>query len=307
MMQDIQQHMHRVIDDYIYVEDLNTLLKSFIDDKEKENCTWSKITICMHKMLGGDSPHIHRLAAVTELVILTLDIMDDLQDQDQGSKPWMQCPQAVTLNAVMALFMGVLGELGHLQVKDKLLVEVSKIISRSINGQQKDVTNTISTIDEYLMMTQEKSGSLYRLACYMGYSSLECSEETIEQIHQLADCIGLIHQIQNDMRDLIRFDVKNDLIGRKRTLPVLYLLSIEDTAFSQLKAYYEGEITVNFLLEEKEDFLQMIHDSGCMEYARIVQSVCMQKAEEIYENLQAISPWKERFKQMTYEDFLDAD
>ena len=40
----------------------------------------------------------------------------------------------------------------------------------------------------------------------------------------------------------------------------------------------------------------MIQDSGCMEYARIVQSVCIQKAEEIYENLQAISPWKERFK-----------
>lgn len=306
-MQDIQQHMYRVIDDYIYVEDLNTHLKSFIDDKEKENRTWSKITICTHKMLGGNSPHIHRLAAVTELVILTLDIMDDLQDQDQGSKPWMQCPQAITLNAVMALFMGVVGELGHLQVKDKILVEVSKIISRSINGQQKDVTNAISTVDDYLMMTQEKSGSLFRLACFMGYSSLECTEETIEQIHQLADCIGLIHQIQNDMRDLTRFDVKNDLIGKKRTLPLLYLLSIEDTAFSQLKAYYEGEITADFLLEKKEDFLQMIQDSGCMEYARIVQSVCIQKAEEIYENLQAISPWKERFKQMTYQDFLDAD
>ena len=283
------------------------MLKSFIDDKEKENRTWSKITICTHKMLGGNSPHIHRLAAVTELVILTLDIMDDLQDQDQGSKPWMQCPQAITLNAVMALFMGVVGELGHLQVKDKMLVEVSKIISRSINGQQKDVTNAISTVDDYLMMTQEKSGSLFRLACFMGYSSLECTEETIEQIHQLADCIGLIHQIQNDMRDLTRFDAKNDLIGKKRTLPLLYLLSIEDTAFSQLKAYYEGEITADFLLEKKEDFLQMIQDSGCMEYARIVQSVCIQKAEEIYENLQAISPWKERFKQMTYQDFLDAD
>ncbi|WP_063870704.1 polyprenyl synthetase family protein [Paenibacillus sp. Root444D2] len=307
MMQDIQQHMHRVIDDYIYVEDLNTLLKSFIDDKEKENSTWSKITICTHRMLGGDSPHIHRLAAVTELVILTLDIMDDLQDQDQGSKPWMRCPQAITLNAVMALFMGVLGELGHLQVKDKLLVEVSKIISRSVNGQQKDITNAISTVDDYLMMTQEKSGSLFRLACFMGYSALECTEETIEQIHQLADCIGLIHQIQNDMRDLVRFDVKNDLIGKKRTLPVLYLLSIEDTAFSQLKGYYEGEITTEFLLEKKEDFLQMIQDSGCMEYARIVQSVCIQKAEEIYENLQAISPWKERFKETTYGDFLDAE
>ncbi|MCY9667950.1 polyprenyl synthetase family protein [Paenibacillus alginolyticus] len=306
-MQDIQQHMHRVIDDYIYVEDLNTLLKSFVDDKEKENCTWSKITICTHKMLGGDSPHIYRLAAVTELVILTLDIMDDLQDQDQGSKPWMQCPQAITLNAVMALFMGFVGELGQLQVKDSMLVEVSKIISRSINGQQKDVTNTISTVDDYLMMTQEKSGSLFRLACFMGYSSLACTEDTIEQIHQLADCIGLIHQIQNDMRDLVRFDVKNDLLGKKRTLPVLYLLSIDDAAFSQLKAYYEGEITADFLLEEKEDFLQMIHDSGCIEYARIVQSVCIQKAEEIYGNLQAISPWRERFKQATYGDFLDAE
>ena len=60
-------------------------------------------------------------------------------------------------------------------------------------------------------------------------------------------------------------------------------------------------------MKEKEDFLQMIQDSGCMEYARIVQSVCIQKAEEIYENLQAISPWKERFKQITYGDFLDVD
>lgn len=306
-MQDIQQHMHRVIDDYIYVEDLNTLLKSFIADKVKENCTWSEITVCTHKMLGGDSPHIHRLAAVTELVILTLDMMDDLQDQDQGNKPWMQCPQAITLNAVMALFVGFVGELGNLQVKDKMLVEVSKIISRSINGQQKDVTNAISTVDDYLMMTQEKSGSLFRLACFMGYASLDCSEETIEQIHQLADCIGLIHQIQNDMRDLVRLDVKNDLIGKKRTLPVLYLLSVEDAAFSQLKVYYEGEITVGVLLKEKAEFLQMIEDSGCMEYARIVQSVCIQKAEEIYEELQAISPWKEKFREITYGDFLDVD
>ncbi|MGO4273461.1 polyprenyl synthetase family protein, partial [Paenibacillus sp. TAF58] len=208
---------------------------------------------------------------------------------------------------VMALFMGFVGELGHLQVKDKMLVEVSKIISRSINGQQKDVTKAISTVDDYLMMTQEKSGSLFRLACFMGYSSLDCTEETIEQIHQLADCIGLIHQIQNDMRDLVRFDVKNDLIGKKRTLPVLYLLSIDDEAFSSLKAYYEGEITADFLLKEKAEFLQMIEDSGCMEYGQVVQSVCIQKAEEIYENLQAISPWKERFKETTYGDFLDVD
>ncbi|WP_165972173.1 polyprenyl synthetase family protein [Paenibacillus piri] len=305
MNQEIKHHMYRIVDDHIDVEDLNTQLKTFIADKEQENASWSKITVCTHYMLGGNSPHLHRMAAVTELVILALDIMDDLQDQDHDSKPWRQCPQAVALNAILALLMGVVGELGQLQVKDRALVEVSQIISRSVNGQQKDVTNSISSADDYVLMTQEKSGSLFRFACFMGYSNLACAAETVEQLHDLADCIGLIHQIQNDMRDLAQFHVKSDLFTKKRTLPILYLLSNDDAAFSKIKDYYEGKIQADELLREKEDIVRMIHESGCLEYARIVQSVCIQKAEEIYEQLQASSPWKEQFKEMTYASFLD--
>lgn len=305
MNQDIKQHMYRMIDDYIYVEDLNALLKSFIADKEQEKGSWSKITVCTHYMLGGCSPNLNRMAAVTELVILALDIMDDLQDQDHSSKPWMQCPQAITLNALLAMLMGVIGELGLLQVADKWLVEVSKIISRSVNGQQKDVTNSVLSVDDYLLVTQEKSGSLFRFACFMGYYSLDCTAETMEQLNDLADCIGLIHQIQNDMRDVVQYDVKSDLLNKKRTLPILYLLTIDDPAFSQFKDYYEGKINADYLWQEKETIVPMIHDSGCLEYARIVQSVCLQKAEGIYEQLQAISPWKEEFREMTYALFLD--
>lgn len=307
MKQDIKHHMYRIVDEYIYVEDLNRLLNSCILDHERENRSWSKITLCTHYMLGGNSPQIHRMAAVTELIILCSNIMDDLQDQDHVNKPWMQCSHAVVLNAVLALLMGVVGELGQLQVSGGMLAQASKIISRSINGQHKDVTNTISTVDDYLIMTQEKSGSLFRLACFMGYSSLDCTVETIEQIHHLADCIGLIHQIQNDMKDLVRFDVKNDLLCKKRTLPALYLLSVDDPAFSQFKDYYEDRITSDLLLNRKEHVIQMIHDSGCMEYARIVQSVCLQKAEEIFESLQAVSPWKEKFKKTTFASFLDEE
>ncbi|MBP1966390.1 polyprenyl synthetase family protein [Paenibacillus aceris] len=303
----MKDHMIRLVDEYIEVKDLNELLKSFIADKEKENGAWAKVTLCTHYMMGGNSPHIERYAALSELVNLILDIVDDLQDQDQDDKPWMKCSQAEALNAVLALLMGFIGELGHLQVKPEWLVEVTKIIARSINGQHKDVVNAAISVDDYLVMTQEKSGSLFRLACFMGYVTAESSRETIEQLHELADCIGLIHQIQNDMRDIVRYDVKNDLYGKKRTLPILYLLSVEDEAFASLKAYYEGEITSDVLLHDKEGFLQTINDSGCLEYGRVVQAVCIQKAEEIYENLQAVSPWKERFREVTYGSFVEEE
>jgi competence protein ComQ len=305
MKQNVKEHMIRLVDEYIEVKGLNELLKSFIADKEKENGAWAKVTLCTHYMLSGDSPHIDRYAALAELANLILDIVDDLQDQDQEDKPWMQCSQAEALNAVLALLMGFVGELGHLQVKSELLVEVTRIIARSINGQHKDVVNASVTVDHYLEMTQEKSGSLFRLACFMGYMTVDSPRETIELLHELADCIGLIHQIQNDLRDIVRIDVKNDLYGKKRTLPILYLLSSQDERFTTLKEYYDGEITSDVLLQEKEAFIQMITDSGCLEYGRVVQSMCVQKAEEIYEKLQAVSPWKERFREVTYGGFVE--
>jgi competence protein ComQ len=305
MKQSVEEHMIRLVDEYIEVKGLNELLKSFIADKEKENGAWAKVTLCTHYMLGGDSPHIERYAALVELANLILDIVDDLQDQDQEDKPWMKCSQAEALNAILALLMGFFGELGHLQVKSEWLVEVTRIIARSINGQHKDVVNAAETVEHYLEMTQEKSGSLFRLACFMGYVTVDPPRETIEQLHELADCIGLIHQIQNDMRDIVRIDVKNDLYDKKRTLPILYLLSVEDERFTTLKEYYDGKITSDVLLQEKEAFIQMITDSGCLEYGRVVQSMCVQKAEEIYEKLQVVSPWKERFREVTYGGFVE--
>ncbi|NEW09114.1 hypothetical protein GK047_24365 [Paenibacillus sp. SYP-B3998] len=300
--------MMTIIDEHVFVEDLNLLLKSFIQEKEKEESLWSEITRQTHLMLGGNSPNIDRISAATELILLSFDIIDDLQDQDNENKPWMKCPQPYTLNAILALITGFIGELELLigkEQKEKIFSEISKLLFRSINGQQKDLNNSILTVDDYLMMVQEKSGSLFRLACYMGYSSLPCTAETIQQMNDLADCIGLIHQIQNDIKDFTRYDLKNDLFAKKMTLPILYLFSIDDSSFQGLKDYYENKITKEDLLKQKQELLTYIDDSGCKEYARVIQSICIQKANELFEQIPAISPWKERFKEITYGDFED--
>ncbi|SEC48117.1 polyprenyl synthetase family protein [Paenibacillus sp. GP183] len=302
----IIEHMHAIVDEHIDAKDLNKLIKLFIQEKSQEKSPWSTITRCTHFMLGGNSPQIDRIAAATELIMLVQDIVDDLQDQDQENKPWMQCEPAYTLNAVLAFLISFFGELELLQGNHtrRLNKEISKIISRSINGQQKDISNSIETVDDYLIMVQEKSGSIIRLACYMGYASLDVSPQTIEHIDALADYAGLIHQIQNDMNDLNEIDNKSDLFLKKCTLPILYLLESEDTSFPLLKPFYQGRIRLDELIENKEAWLTYIDKSGCIEYSKIVQSICITKAEEIYEELLAIAPWKEKFRDSTYGSFV---
>jgi len=296
--------MTRMIEDAAYDEAFARLLQSFVAEKERERSSWARITVSAHYMLGGKSPQIERMAAVTETVLLALDLMDDLQDQDQSDKPWMRCPAPVALNALLALLMGVVAEFGELQVQGRALAQASRIVARSINGQQADVTDTIASVDDYLRMTQEKSGSLFRFACFMGYVDVNAADDAIAILHELADCIGLIQQIQNDMRDIVRVDEKNDLLGKKRTLPALYLLSIDDPAFRPIQEYYAGAIPKEALLQQKEAIIRMIRDSGCLEYSRVVQSVCLQKAERLYAQLPAVSPWKEAFRELTFASYL---
>ncbi|SDW68589.1 polyprenyl synthetase family protein [Paenibacillus sp. CF384] len=300
----IKEHMYRIVDAYIDSEDLNGLLKSFVDDKAEETSVWSQITILTHRMLGGDDAAIERLAAAAELMILSLDMMDDLQDQDQPGKPWMQCPRAYVLNAILAMQMGFIGELGKQQLPPTAFSEASRIVARAVNGQQKDLNHSVTSPEAYLSMVQEKSGSIFRLACCIGYAPLAVDEETTSRLLDLADCIGLIHQIQNDCRDVLRFDVKNDLLGKKRTLPLLYLLTIEDVDFAPIQDYYKGNVSTDFILGNKHEIIQLIQESGCLEYARVIQSICLQQAEELFGSLPLSSPWKEQFKSLTFGSFV---
>src|SRR5690554_5742854 len=100
-----------MIDQYTVDSQLNTLIRAYIDNKSQEQGMWSDMTIMVHHMLGGSSPDIYRVAAVTELVILAADIIDDLQDHDHLDKPWMVDPPAYTLNAVVAMLVVFFGQL----------------------------------------------------------------------------------------------------------------------------------------------------------------------------------------------------
>jgi competence protein ComQ len=303
---EVLEEMYSIVDRYFLETELNAILKQFITEKAGENTNWSDITAYTHWMLGGNSLLIDRYSALTEWIVLAFDIIDDLQDQDNTSKPWMTCPREYVLNAVLSFLIAFIGELGELQaynpqVNPVLMSDISQLLASSIIGQQKDLNLSVQTDADYIRMVEQKSGSLLRFACSMGYSQIpNLSNEIMIQMHELANHIGVIAQLNNDLNAVMQYDLRNDFLDKKRTLPILFLLEDSPREFPPLAQYYKGEISQQEFLLLKQDCLRYIQDSGCIEYSKIILSLFIEKAEEIYTSLPGIPQWKEKFREITF-------
>ncbi|GAA3408928.1 polyprenyl synthetase family protein [Paenibacillus hodogayensis] len=298
------QEVERTLDRLVPVPAFHALLTTFVRDKAAETSRWGEMTRHVHYMFGGRSPHIDKVAALTELIVLALDIADDLQDRDNAEKSWMQCPQELSLNAVMGLLMGAVGELGRFQAEypDDTFPkpgEAALIVMNAVNGQYRDLTNDIVTEQDYIAVVQQKSCMLIKLAYYMGYGSLPAAAAIETEMDLLAGYVGVVSQLSNDLRDVLRYDVKNDLLHRKRTLPILFLLADEEDAFPMIRRYYEGAIDRDEFLRHKIASVDYIRESGCVEYTEVIKTLFLQKAEETFDSLSAPDPeWKERFREL---------
>jgi competence protein ComQ len=177
---------------------------------------------------------------------------------------------------------------------------VSSLLSSSVIGQQQDLSDTIETEQDYIMMIRGKSGSLLKLSCYLGYATAGVRDpETIQIMDELAETIGIISQIRNDARDVKRWDKKNDLIQRKKTLPVLFMLADEEEMFAPLRNYYEGKISQAEFLLHKTACLDYIEQSGCLEYSSIIETLFKNRADQLLELLDADAEWKKAFRKLT--------
>ncbi|TMV45893.1 hypothetical protein FE783_27515 [Paenibacillus mesophilus] len=300
----LMHEMEQIIDRLVPIPEFNALLRTFVRDKAGETSRWGETTRHVHYMFGGASPHIDRIAALTELIVLALDIADDLQDQDNAEKSWMRCPPELSLNAVMGLLMGTVGELGRLQSEHPGDTfpepgEVGLIVMNAVNGQYRDLTNDIASEQDYISVVQQKSCMLLKLAYYMGYGSVAPLPPVAEQMELLAGYLGVVSQLSNDLRDVLRYDIKNDLLHKKRTLPVLFLLADEEDSFPVIRQYYDGAIDRDEFLKHKLASVDYIRESGCVEYTEVIKTLFLQKAEETMDAIPAADPeWKERFREL---------
>ncbi|WP_427107812.1 polyprenyl synthetase family protein [Lysinibacillus xylanilyticus] len=273
--------MLEILETYVTNEKMKKQLYEFIKFKQNEGYLFGDLVI-LHYLIYKNKieDQIIKVAAAIELLILSFDILDDVEDQDNLSSPWIR-QQSLSLNISSYLIF-----LCHLIIvesdfKNKykaLELLVTKALC-SIEGQHLDLLNDIPSEDQYIEMVILKSGSLAELACLIG--TILADPDKAHEVQLYGSSIGVIGQIQNDIEGMKSWDKKNDILNKKFTLPILFLLSVEQNhkVTEKIRNYYNGLIKQNEILILSKDIDSLLEETGAFLYSKVTQQLYRNKAE----------------------------
>lgn len=214
----IEESMLISIKEHFKLEDLKETAINFVTFKKQYGFPFGELTILHYQMFGGNSEDIYKAAAAVELAILSLDIFDDLQDQDNHSMPWQQISNPIAMNIATGFLILSIKTLQQtsfaLSSKLKAIHCLTNQVLKAVNGQHQDLVNAIDIEEDYLQMIGQKSGSLIAAACLVGTAL--ATDFFHDIVQEYAEKIGISVQIRNDMKDLFLWDEKSDLINKKK-------------------------------------------------------------------------------------------
>jgi len=288
--------MRGKINQYFIQSHLRGLATTFLEYKLTESLVFSDLTRLHYQMLGGSSAEIEKVGAAVELMILATDIYDDIQDKDNFDVPWSQVDPAQALNVAIGLQSLSIATLDDCafsnSVRTRAIRYLNHGILRSVNGQHTDLLNYVNEEEDCLHMIRNKSGSLTACACLIGATLV--TDEHHELIAQYGQSIGTIGQIRNDIKGISRWDLRNDLLNRKRTLPILYFLDHDHPIMQIVRDYYNGQATQNDMFAIKNQIIDLIQTSGSQQYAEVILRTLQYEAKELIEKLPVEQEWKHK-------------
>ena len=286
--------MLQLVNDYFTVKKLKNYMSEFITFKMKGHFPFGQLVILHYQMFDGQSKDIFQAAAAVELMILSLDIFDDLQDQDNFSVPWAKIDQAIVMNIATGLLILSTKALEQTSFERNKKVMANDYLNtcvlKAIHGQHIDLMNLIESEEDYIQMVREKSGSLMASACLVGTTL--ASEKNHDSVNRYAKHIGVIAQIKNDIKDIFRWDEKSDLINKRKTLLTIYLLKNQQPQYQSIRDYFSGKLMEGELIKDKVEIQELIEKSGAIEYARVIIRLNQLQAIELIDSMGIVQEWK---------------
>jgi len=277
----IKRCMYDSINQYIDQKDLKEKVIQFIDFQAKKGFPFGELLILHYQMFDGvKTKEIFPIAAALELLILSFDILDDLEDKDSFDQPWTSDPTC-SLNIATALPFICFSVIENsiFTNKNKALSLLNRFALKSVQGQHKDLLNICSTEAEYIEMSLEKSGSLTALACTLG-TVLAKGQCPIE-IETSGKYIGLIGQINNDIKDIKEWDTKNDILNKKYSLPIIYFLNSQDNSASLVQDYYQNKVQQEIIIQNKTEISRKMIETGAIIYTEVIKKVYRNKVMDV--------------------------
>ena len=223
------------MNDIIFSADIDKAFKStlisYVNEKKDSDVIFGHLCIIHYReFANNDNADIITIAAAIELIILSSDIMDDLQDND-ANYLWCNEP-SLGMNAALAMiFLAI--KLIHesaFNYKHEALSILNDFVLKSIDGQYLDLINVCNHEEVYINMMDSKSGSLVALSSLIGTNlALGISDSKVLEYSRY---IGVIQQIYNDIDDLKSFDRKGDLFNKK-FFKTLFMYSVKSSTLSK--------------------------------------------------------------------------
>ncbi|WP_069322861.1 polyprenyl synthetase family protein [Bacillus subtilis] len=262
--------MKEIVSQKIMNQDLERYLQNFIESKD----TFEFADLALHHYLafnGQDQKAIELLAAGIELLILSFDIYDDLEDQDNGSAVWMKIDSSIALNAVTALYTLSIQVMCQASHEPEFSQEILNFALQSIQGQHDDIVNAPQTEEACLEMIKNKSGALTALPCVMGVMLATGKYHPIVASYSYE--LGIIAQIENDYRGL--YYLNNDFIQKKNTLAYLYLKKQFNDASAELLSLYQKP--EEFVSINTKALKRKLTEAGVIQYLLVMKHLSLQK------------------------------
>lgn len=281
----IGEALHTIIMEQIHQKELQAQLLDFVSHQSEKGFPFGELLILHYNMFGGgETEEIYTVAAAIELLILSFDILDDLEDGDVKKENETTIFN-LELNATTALLFLSATVIGNTNCKNKenVMPILLKYALQSIHGQHKDLLNSCRDEKSYIAMAMEKSGSLVALSCLIG-AALAVKHYPME-VETYAHYIGLIGQINNDLADITTWDNKNDVLNKKFSLPIIYLLNSKDTELEFLHDYYNNKLGKNQILQAQGLIAKKFSETGAIAYTEVMKKIYQNKAINEIEKL----------------------
>ncbi|WP_367386989.1 polyprenyl synthetase family protein [Bacillus vallismortis] len=269
--------MKEIVDENIINEDLKAKLISFIE--EKKQFSFAELAYNHYIAFDGkDDTAIDLLAAGIELLILSADIFDDIEDKDNTQAAWMQLDSSIATNAATALYTLSLQVINSVSNNPKLLSLTLQYSLQSLQGQHVDLNLKVSSESEYIEMIKSKSGSLVTLPSVLGVYL--ATGEYNKIVDEYSRYLGIVEQIANDYFGLYYPD-NNDL-KTKQTLAFYYLKNKYNQSSIDLLNFYAQE---NNMINNLDELKKKLRESGVILYLNVIKNLALENFKESFKKL----------------------
>ncbi|GAB3645540.1 polyprenyl synthetase family protein [Echinicola sediminis] len=238
---------------------------------------------------GGINESTYRGAALIELLHTATLVHDDVVD-DANYRRGFFSVNALWKNKIAVLVGDYLLSRGLLLSVDNNDFELLKIVSNAVREMSEGELLQIAkarkldiTEEVYYTIIRQKTASLIAACCAVGALTAGADGQTVEQMRDFGEKVGMAFQIKDDL-----FDYGDDEVGKpvgidikekKMTLPLIYALN---------HASWSDKKRIIYLIRNKNEnkkavnqVIAFVKESGGLVYAEEVMNRFFQEALDI--------------------------